>query len=460
MKNLFYGLFLFVSISVNAQVAINTDGSNPDNSAMLDVNSAGKGLLIPRVALTGTLDAATIASPAISLLIYNTATAGTSPNNVTPGYYYWNGTAWTTLANSPWTVNGNDIYSNITGKAGIGTSLPDDKLHLFDSVNLRILIETPDSFYAGVRTRNSQREYFMGTIYDRWSLFDNYDGSEDISVLPDGNVGIATTTPDPSAALDVSSTSKGFLPPRMTTTQRNAISSPAAGLVIFNTSENALNVYGGVAWTSLLPVPSFECGLSITVNHLVSRGVAPVPKTVTYGTANGIPGEPAKCWITSNLGASRQATAVDDATEASAGWYWQFNRKQGFKHNGETFTPNITWMPNPNQNSGWIAANDPCTLDLGGGWRLPTNTEWSNVYAGGSWANWIGPWNSALKLHAAGIMQNSDGSLYERGSIGWYWSGTQYDDYNGRSLYFSSFTSALYHSTKGFGFSARCVRDY
>lgn len=257
MKNLFYGLFLFVSISVNSQVAINTDGSNADNSAMLDVNSAGKGLLIPRVALTGTLDAATIASPAISLLIYNTATAGTSPNNVTPGYYYWNGTAWTTLANSPWTVNGNDIYSNITGKAGIGTSLPDDKLHLFDSVNLRILIETPDSFYAGVRTRNSQREYFMGTIYDRWSVFDNYDGSEDISVLPDGNVGIATTTPDPSAALDVSSTSRGFLPPRMTQTQRNAIVSPAQGLMIFCTDCGAgeIEVYNGIGWTNMTGGP-------------------------------------------------------------------------------------------------------------------------------------------------------------------------------------------------------------
>ncbi|MBN1926142.1 MAG: hypothetical protein JW798_09925, partial [Prolixibacteraceae bacterium] len=61
---LFYG---------NAQnVGINADGSAPDNSAMLDVDASNKGLLIPRVALTGANDATTIASPATSLLIYNT----------------------------------------------------------------------------------------------------------------------------------------------------------------------------------------------------------------------------------------------------------------------------------------------------------------------------------------------------------------------------------------------------
>ena len=45
------------------------------------------------------------------------------------------------------------------------------------------------------------------------------------------------------------------------------------------------------------------------INHLAANGVAPVDKTVTYSTVTGIPGEPTKCWITSNLGASQQATA-------------------------------------------------------------------------------------------------------------------------------------------------------
>ena len=251
MKNLFILLFLTAGLSAWSQVAINTDGSDPDNSAMLDVKSIDKGLLIPRVALTGTLDVATIASPATSLLIYNTATAGTSPDNVTPGYYYWNGTAWTTLANGPWTQNGNNIYSSITGNAGIGTTAPGDKLHLYNSTNLRLMIETPDTYYAGIVTRNAHREFFTGTIGDHWSVFDNYTGADRITVVPDGNVGIATYTPDASAALDVSSISKGFLPPRMTYNQRNAITNPAQGLVIYCTDCGELQVFSGTVWTNM-----------------------------------------------------------------------------------------------------------------------------------------------------------------------------------------------------------------
>ena len=119
------------------------------------------------------------------------------------------------------------------------------------------------------------------------------------------------------------------------------------------------------------------------INHVASGGVAPVDKTVTYGTVTNIPGETSKCWITSNLGADHQATAVNDATEASAGWYWQFNRMQGYKHDGTTRTPNTTWITSINENLDWQAANDPCALELGNGWRIPTYTEWTNVDA--SW---------------------------------------------------------------------------
>jgi hypothetical protein len=63
-------------------------------------------------------------------------------------------------------------------------------------------------------------------------------------------VGIGTATPATSAQLDVSSSTKGFLPPRMDSTQRNAIVSPAAGLTIYNTTLNAVQVYNGTVWCS------------------------------------------------------------------------------------------------------------------------------------------------------------------------------------------------------------------
>jgi hypothetical protein len=65
------------------------------------------------------------------------------------------------------------------------------------------------------------------------------------------NVGIGTNTPEVSAALDVSSNNKGFLPPRMTTSERNAIASKAAGLMIFNTSTNCVEMYNGSNWINL-----------------------------------------------------------------------------------------------------------------------------------------------------------------------------------------------------------------
>ena len=63
-------------------------------------------------------------------------------------------------------------------------------------------------------------------------------------------VGINTdnSTPDASAMLDVKSTSKGFLPPRMTTAQCNAITLPEAGLTIYNTSKNSNETYNGTSW--------------------------------------------------------------------------------------------------------------------------------------------------------------------------------------------------------------------
>ena len=66
-----------------------------------------------------------------------------------------------------------------------------------------------------------------------------------------GNVGIGTTTPDPEAILHLSSTTKGFLPPKMTLAQKNAISTPPSGLVVYDTTNDKLCVYNGTSWIDL-----------------------------------------------------------------------------------------------------------------------------------------------------------------------------------------------------------------
>ena len=128
MKKFFLFILLSVILSVvspnpsKAQnVGINNDAMPSHSSAMLDVRHAGRGLLIPRVALTGTDDAATVPAAATSLLVYNTATTA-GANGITPGYYYWNGAAWLRLITS--SSSGNSNAWLFTGNAGTadGTS--------------------------------------------------------------------------------------------------------------------------------------------------------------------------------------------------------------------------------------------------------------------------------------------------------------------------------------------------
>jgi hypothetical protein len=100
MKHYYLIIILLSYFSTTAQTGIGT--TTPNAAAKLDISATNKGFLPPRVALTAAnvfapvtgLSGATELATAAGLLIYNTATAGTAPNNVVPGYYYWNGTAW------------------------------------------------------------------------------------------------------------------------------------------------------------------------------------------------------------------------------------------------------------------------------------------------------------------------------------------------------------------------------
>ncbi|MBV6406178.1 MAG: hypothetical protein GFGODING_02963 [Flavobacteriales bacterium] len=162
---LFAGMLTVPAIAQN--IGINASGAAPDASAVLDLDVAAhpaadkKGLLIPRMALTATNVAAPVVAPATSLLVYNTATAGAPPNNVTPGFYYWNGTTWVRFG-----MSGDDW--RVTGNAGTNPA-----------VNF---IGTTDNQDLVVRTNNTERMRVMGAT---------------------GRVGVNTTAP--TTFLDVSS---------------------------------------------------------------------------------------------------------------------------------------------------------------------------------------------------------------------------------------------------------------
>ena len=119
MKKIFL-LLCLITYSVQGQVGIGTD--TPNTSAKLDVYATNKGFLPPRVALTATnvfepvigLSGPTELATAAGLLVYNTNSNGT----ITPGYYFWSGTAWVRLTVP--TDNANNV-SGIVAVANGGT---------------------------------------------------------------------------------------------------------------------------------------------------------------------------------------------------------------------------------------------------------------------------------------------------------------------------------------------------
>ncbi|MBK7214894.1 MAG: tail fiber domain-containing protein [Bacteroidales bacterium] len=103
MRNLFILLILSLGIHLSAQVAINTDGTSPAGSAMLDVKSTTKGLLAPRMTSAQRL---AIPSPVAGLLVFD---------NSTGTYWYYNGSIWNNLTpavNAVWSITGNTFIDS------------------------------------------------------------------------------------------------------------------------------------------------------------------------------------------------------------------------------------------------------------------------------------------------------------------------------------------------------------
>jgi hypothetical protein len=197
MRFLFSFLTLFVfSFAFSQQgVGINTDGSNPDASAMLDVKSTTKGLLIPRMT---SAERTRIVSPAVGLLVYETTS-----NAV----WTYNGTAWEKLGGgTQWTTSSNNIYNSNSGNVGIGTNNPEEKLHL--SGNMRIngtnpIIQFQQSTVNKGFLQLSGNNLRLGTNLGNrnGNFIVRMNGEERLFIDSAGKVGIGTT--EPTSKLEV-----------------------------------------------------------------------------------------------------------------------------------------------------------------------------------------------------------------------------------------------------------------
>jgi len=181
-----------------AQVAINTDGALPDNSAMLDVKSTTKGMLVPSMTATQR-DA--IANPATGLLIFCTDNNLFFSNKGTPVAPNW------VIVSSQWVSGGSGIYFN-GGNVGIGTIAPLQKLDIRGANSDEgSLISVGNSdlshqlmFFSG--RQNDPNPFVLWRNTDPLRFATDLNGFKELMrISPNGNVGIGTSSP--VAILDV-----------------------------------------------------------------------------------------------------------------------------------------------------------------------------------------------------------------------------------------------------------------
>jgi hypothetical protein len=278
----------------------------------------------------------------------------------------------------------------------------------------------------------------------------------------------ATTLADANALLELESTSHGFLPPRLTAAQRDAIASPAEGLIIYNTESDCLESFNGSYWISL-------CVGTVQAGACVGE-----PTEFTF---NGLTYKPVesdgKCWLDRNLGATQVATGPTDANSYGDLYQWGRAADGHEKRTSDTTSTNATTaVPNAGNSwdgqfiteaslpFDWLTArdntlwqgvngtNNPCPS----GYRLPTEAELNAERLSWSSPDSAGAFGSPLKLPAAGLRDRSSGSLFNVGSFGLYWSSTD-SGANARRLDFDSSDAFMSSNSRAGGASVRCLKD-
>ncbi|MFA4826457.1 MAG: hypothetical protein WC593_15005 [Methanoregula sp.] len=156
------------------------------------------------------------------------------------------------------------VTVDAAGQVGIGAT-PGSKLYV-QGTGAAIQVKDPGaSNTAGFGVDATGGNFGVGiwhgatqqaTFYNRGLILGSYvaagnDPPADGAIIS-GAVGIGTAAPNGAALLNLSSTTKGFLPPVMTTAQKNAVATPPAGLMIFDSNLAKLCVYTGAAWETIV----------------------------------------------------------------------------------------------------------------------------------------------------------------------------------------------------------------
>lgn len=352
---------LLLSLFQNAtaqSVAINNDGSTAHSSAILDIKSTNKGLLIPRMTQA---QRNAIASPATGLLIFQTD--GTS------GHYFYNGSSWVPLAgtgSSQWAVNGNNIYNSNAGYVGIGTSAPGSGLEIKGTglgTQQRITDATSGNSLvlqsgAGGNMKITGYNYGTGTAQP---LYLSVDGANTIINSNGGNVGIGTATP--GSGLELKGTGLG-------TQQRITDETSGNSLVLQGGAGMGMKISGyNFATNTARPLYISTDGGNTYINPTVGAvGLGTISVPGGYVASIGGP-------VISSGNSTQFVAQTTGGTNSWARFYMRSNSQSWFMGTSQNFTGNQLYIADETNNqtrmsiqpnNGPIYMQGNITQDLGG----------------------------------------------------------------------------------------------
>ena len=301
-------IFISLALTSNGQnVGIGTSSPN----ALLDVYSTSDGILIPRVALTSTASASPLTSPAASTLVYNTATAGSGATAVSPGFYYWAGSAWvrfidnnsltgsTTVSN---TSSANTLSTTVNGVTGSNVTIINTNTisqngagQLISTINgigstpytATIAGDVTGSLGASTVAKIQGTPVTISSLADGNLLQYNAGGTSWVNVTPASVLGAATTNTLSLSTNTLTSTVNGV-----------AATSSAVSAVSNTSSANTLSTTVNGVTGSTVPIINTNTLSQNGSGQLIStiNGVGSTPYTET------IAGD-----VTGNLGTSTVA---------------------------------------------------------------------------------------------------------------------------------------------------------
>ena len=258
-----------------------------------------------------------------------------------------------------------------------------------------------------------------------------------------------SATLESSAILDVQSTEKGFLPPRLSWPEMQAIENPAEGLMIYNTTANCMYVYNGTKW---FVIEYCDCG-SVTDYE------GNYYETVLIGD---------QCWMAENL----KSTKYADGTDISS---------VGSLHDNGDYGNVYNWAAIMN-GSGSSSTNPSGVQGVcPTGWHVPSSSEWTElettlgaINAGRKLKKYDNLWTQNSTHANAGYNDDNASGFnaipggYFSGSFGnqnnqaYFWTATEVDATHAENYRLAYDAATLISETtasKNTEFSVRCVRD-